>query len=425
MKGQKELIKQQINLSVPSAFDYIITTLISMVDVFAISCLGSKVVAAVGAMTSVIFFYNLIIKSIQVSNNVIIAREIGKNNLNKMSISTGNAVFLTIFSQLICILLIIVFGHYLPSIIKVDSICLTYLYIRLVGSIPFAITFIITGHERTNGKSKQMLHIRILSLLLNIVLDYLAIKLNYGIAGVAWATVIIEFINMILVIISAKDTINYKYSKNAIIEIINLAKHGIMDRIFDRGGKLFLDIILSRLGTFEYAAHVILNQIESFANDFCYGFSIGITTNIGIQLGKNNKKDLLDLRLVIDKIIKILTFFIPIAIFFVSVILLPTLLKEKDPLQIAYKILPLVIIYSILIPIRYKYSSIIEGMKEFKFNAQLSLIVNIFKIFLAYFLSMFIGISGVWLTFIITYIIIIIILKEKIKKSHIFDRKYL
>ncbi len=420
MRKRKELMKQQLKLSIPSAFDYIIITLISMVDVFAISCLGSKVVAAVGAMTSVIFFYNLVIKSIQISNNVIIAREIGRNNLSKMSISTGNAVFLTIICQTICILAIILLGSYLPNLFKVDSICLTYLYIRLVGSIPFAITFIITGHERTNGKSKQMLHIRILSLLLNIILDYLAIQLGYGIAGVAWATVIIEIINMILVMISAKNSINYKYSKSAIIEIINLAKHGIMDRIFDRGGKLFLDIILSRLGTFEYAAHVILNQIESFANDFCYGFSIGITTNVGVELGKENKKNMLGLKQIIDKIIKILIVLVPFTILIISIILLPVLLKENETRKIAYKLLPLVIMYSILMPIRYKYSSIIEGMKEFKFNAQLSLIANVFKVVWAYLLSKLMGINGVWLTFIITYVIIISILKKKINKSHIF-----
>lgn len=128
MNKEREIMKRQLNLSIPSAFDYIVTTLISMVDVFAISFLGSKAVAAVGAMTSVIFFYNLIIKSIQVSNNVIVAREIGKNNLNEMKISTGNAVFLTIIAQIICILVILLFGKFLPGLFKVSPICLTYLY---------------------------------------------------------------------------------------------------------------------------------------------------------------------------------------------------------------------------------------------------------------------------------------------------------
>lgn len=421
MNKEKEIMKRQLDLSVPSAFDYIITTLISMVDVFAISFLGSKAVAAIGAMTSVIFFYNLIIKSIQVSNNVIIAREIGKNNLNEMNISTGNAIFLAIIAQTICILIILIFGKFLPELFKVSSICLTYLYIRLIGSIPYAITFIITGHERTNGRSKQMLYIRVFSLILNIFLDYFAIKLNYGVAGVAWATVIIEFINMILVMISANKTIKYKYNKNSILNIVNLAKHAIMDRIFDRGGKLILDIILSRLGTFQYAAHVILNQIEAFANDFCYGFGVGITTNVGIELGKKSKWNLSTLRKVINKVINYLTIIVPTIIFLVSILLLPILLKESQPLNIAYGLLPFVVIYAVLMPIKYKYSSIMEGMKEFKFTARLSFFVNIIKIVLAYILSRYLGIKGVWLTFIIIYSFTSVILKNKIIKSKIFD----
>lgn len=421
MNKEKEIMKRQLDLSVPSAFDYIITTLISMVDVFAISFLGSKAVAAIGAMTSVIFFYNLIIKSIQVSNNVIIAREIGKNNLNEMNISTGNAIFLAIIAQTICILIILIFGKFLPELFKVSSICLTYLYIRLIGSIPYAITFIITGHERTNGRSKQMLYIRVFSLILNIFLDYFAIKLNYGVAGVAWATVIIEFINMILVMISANKTIKYKYNKNSILNIVNLAKHAIMDRIFDRGGKLILDIILSRLGTFQYAAHVILNQIEAFANDFCYGFGVGITTNVGIELGKKSKGNLSTLRKVINKVINYLTIIVPTIIFLVSILLLPILLKESQPLNIAYGLLPFVVIYAVLMPIKYKYSSIMEGMKEFKFTARLSFFVNIIKIVLAYILSRYLGIKGVWLTFIIIYSFTSVILKNKIIKSKIFD----
>lgn len=421
MNKEKEIMKRQLDLSVPSAFDYIITTLISMVDVFAISFLGSKAVAAIGAMTSVIFFYNLIIKSIQVSNNVIIAREIGKNNLNEMNISTGNAIFLAIIAQTICILIILIFGKFLPELFRVSSICLTYLYIRLIGSIPYAITFIITGHERTNGRSKQMLYIRVFSLILNIFLDYFAIKLNYGVAGVAWATVIIEFINMILVMISANKTIKYKYNKNSILNIVNLAKHAIMDRIFDRGGKLILDIILSRLGTFQYAAHVILNQIEAFANDFCYGFGVGITTNVGIELGKKSKGNLSTLRKVINKVINYLTIIVPTIIFLVSILLLPILLKESQPLNIAYGLLPFVVIYAVLMPIKYKYSSIMEGMKEFKFTARLSFFVNIIKIVLAYILSRYLGIKGVWLTFIIIYSFTSVILKNKIIKSKIFD----
>lgn len=388
-------MKQQLNLSLPSAIEFIIITLISMVDTFAISYLGSTVIAAVGAMVSIINFLNLIQKSIQVSNNVTIARAIGKNNKEKLKITTGTAVFLGIVFQCICILLTIGFCHFIPTIFKVDKICLTYLYIRLVGTIPSAISTILSGHLRTIGKSKEVMKIRILSLILNAILDYFTVRLDYGVSGVAWTTVIIETLFMIRVIKLAKDTVRYKIEKESLKELLKLSKHGIADRIFDRGGKLVLNIILSRLGTYEYAAHIILNQIESFANDFCYGFGIGITTNIGIKIGRNDKKEMKGLRDIINRITIIFAIIIPIIIFIVLIVLLPIMLKEKETLIIAYKLVPFVIIYSALMPIRYKYSSIIEGMKEFKYNAQISGITNIIKILLAYVLCRYIGISGV------------------------------
>lgn len=260
---------------------------------------------------------------------------------------------------------------------------------------------------------------RIFSLILNVILNYLAIKLNFGVSGVAWATVIIEFVYMISVITLSKNTVKYKILKEPLKELLNLAKHGIIDRIFDRGGKLILDIILSRLGTYEYSAHIILTQIENFINDFCYGFGIGFTTNIGIKLGKNDKKEIRKLKDIIDKITIIFAITMPIIIFVFAITFLPVLLKDNEALTIAYKLIPLVVIYSVLIPIRYKYSSIIEGMKELKYNAQVSIITNIIKILLAYILCMYIGVSGAWLTLSISYIIIIIALKRKIINSNL------
>lgn len=59
-----KMLKEQLNLSIPSAFEYVIVTLISMVDVFFLSSLGSSELAAVGAMIPVISFINLLTKSI-------------------------------------------------------------------------------------------------------------------------------------------------------------------------------------------------------------------------------------------------------------------------------------------------------------------------------------------------------------------------
>lgn len=406
-------IKEQLKLSMPSALENVIITLISITDTFFISRLGSEAISAVGAMVSIIFFINLGMKSIQVSNNVIVAQDLGANQREKIKIITGNAILLSTIIQIISIVITIMLSPIIPSVFKVSNICLTYLYIRLIGIIPAGIGMVVSGYQRVLAKSKFIMNIRFLSLILNIILDYIAIKMNYGIAGVAWATVITEVINTTILVFYSRKQITYKINRNYINELLNLAKFGILSRIFDRGGKLVLNIILSRIGMYEYAAHVIVNRIEDFANDFCYGFGIGITTKIGIAIGRANNENYKVLRKAINRIILLFSIVLPLMMLIVLLVLLPNLLIEEQSLKVGYELVPLLLIYSFLLPIHYKYSSIIEGMKEFKFNSKLSAITNTLKIILSYILCKFIGIKGFWTTFIIITIITIIILKRK------------
>ena len=407
-----KMLKEQLNLSIPSAFEYVVVTLISMVDVFFLSTLGSIELAAVGAMVPVISFVNLLTKSIQVSDNVLLSKQLTKKNDSKLKLITGNAVILAIIFQILCVSITLLISPALPIIFKVDKICLTYLYIRLIGSIPSTITFIVSGHISSLGKSKEMLYINVFTLIMNIILDYYFIKYGYGVAGVAISTVIVETINMLILIPMSKEEIKYKIDNNIMNEILDLTKHGLLDRSFDRGSKLIVNIILSRLGTFEYAAHVILNQIESFVNDFCYGFGLGITTNVGMKYSKDKNIDKIENA--INKVTYTLVLILPIVILIFSIIFLPMLLKDEKSLLIAKQLLPLVIFYALLMPIKYKTSGIIEGLKEFKYNGRVSSIVNASKVILSFILSMTLGIKGVWLTFIICYIILILLLKRRI-----------
>lgn len=415
MKLEKR-IKDQLNLSMPSAFDYIINALISMTDTFFVSSLGSEAIAAVGAMLSIIFFVNLGMKSVQVSNNVTVAHSIGENNKQKIKSITGNAVLLAIFAQILLSIITLIISPFIPTVFKVSNICLTYLYIRLIGTIPQGVKFVIAGYQRTLGKSKFVMNVNIISFILNGLLDYFSIKMNYGISGVAWSTAIVETISALILIIYSKKQIIYKLSKEYIRELINLVKFNIIYRVADRGSKLFLNIILSRIGLYEYAANVVLNRIEEFTDNFSYGFSIGITTTIGIAKGKNDIKEYNEVRKAINKIVTCLSIILPILITILLIILLPYMLEEPEALKIGYILSPLIVLYTFLLPIHYKYSSIIDGLKEFKFTSKLNILINILRVILCYLLCSICGIQGYWITLIIISIILIIIYKKKEKQ---------
>ena len=71
--------KEFYTFAPPSRYESLFGLLITMTDTFKISTFGSKIISTIGAMGAVIDFMYLILQSINVSNNVIVARLLGKN----------------------------------------------------------------------------------------------------------------------------------------------------------------------------------------------------------------------------------------------------------------------------------------------------------------------------------------------------------
>lgn len=273
--------KKYLELALPSGIECIIGVLITMTDTFMISGFGTDIIAAVGAMGTVIDFMYLILQSINVSNNVMVARLLGKNNKEKMKLTVGTAILIAVITSLLCIVIVLGVSKFLPRLFRIDEIGLTYLYIRLMGVIPNTILVILSGYQRTLGNSKRMLNIKIMCLIVNAILDIIFVNLGFGIAGVAIATIIVEILNMIILIFYSKNIVKIKFDKEIAKEQVKLIKYNIYERVFKRGSNFVLNIIMSRIGSIQYAAHLIVMQFIDLINNFLHGNGIGTQTIIG------------------------------------------------------------------------------------------------------------------------------------------------
>ncbi len=407
--------KEYLNLAIPSGFECIVGVLITMTDTFMISKLGSNMIAAVGAMGTVIDFMYLVLQSINVSNNVIVARLLGKKDIEKMKITTGTALLIAIFCSLLCIVFVLGVSSFLPAIFKINKIGLIYLYIRLIGVIPNTILTILGGYQRTLGNSKRMLNIRIFCCLINAMLDFLFISLGFEIMGVAIATIIVEFLNMSILIYYCRKHITLKFDKEIAKEQCKLIKYNIYERIFKRGSNFILNIVMSRIGSIQYAAHLIVMQFIDLINNFLHGIGIGTQTIIATAIGSEEKKKvdetIKNVSQLNKKMVYITTFIIAILI----IISLPLFLVEKESLIIGYKLLIFVLLDCILSGFYNYYSSILRAMKEFKYISKLSLYISGFlKVVIAFGLSRVCGIYGIWICYIFTDLIMNVLLNKKI-----------
>ena len=410
--------KKYLDLALPSGFECIVGVLITMTDTFMISQFASEIIASVGAMGTVIDFMYLVLQSVNVSNNVIVARLLGKNDKDQAKITVGTALIIAIICSLICIILTLSISNFIPKMFLVNKIGLVFLYIRLIGVIPNTILTILGGYQRTLGNSRRMLNIRILCFFINAILDFIFIKLGFGIKGVAISTVLAEIINMIVLIYFSKKLVKIKFEKSIAKEEFDLIRYNIYERIFKRGSNFIVNVIISRIGALQYAAHIIVMQFLDLINNFLHGTGIGTQIIIATSIGSNDNEKINQTTKIINSLNKKIVYVTTSIIGIAMLISLPYFLIEKESLIIGYKLLLFVILDCILSGFYHYYSSILRAMKEFKYISKLSLFISGgLRLVLAYLLSKICGIYGVWICFIISDSIMNILLNKKIKDT--------
>lgn len=392
--------KKQLKISLPIAFENFINILMTLVDTLVVTSLETSQLGAIGAMAVVLDIMQMSIQSINVSNIALLSKAIGEKNNEQIKLITGNSLIITIVISILTILFVYIIKPIFPILFNVDEVCIIYITVRLIGFIQSSIVTVLTGHQRTIGKQGLIMIMRIIAIILNLIFDLLAVKLNYGVAGVAWVTIIIDTILSIYLIFKSRPTTKYKFNKNILKQIFDLFKWNCIERIVSKIDKFVFNILVSRIGPIEYAVHVIVIQIRDVSQSFIQGFSDGITISIGIETGNKNKEKMDVAKKVIRKLINIFSVIVPSLTIVIAIIIAHISFKDNELLFIFYSVLPLLIIGQYEEISGTYYYGILRGMREFKFLAQRNFITSIIKIVVATILSYTVlGIKGVWIAY--------------------------
>ena len=393
-------MKQQLKISLPIAFESLINIFMTLVDTLVVSQLGTTVLNALGAMTVILNIMQMSIQTINVSNSTLVARTIGEKNNEKLKLITGNSILITLAISIITIIVIYFIQPIFPNLFKVDKICNTYLKIRLIGFIQSSIVTVLSGHQRTIGNQENILNLRIFAVILNLALDFMAVKLNYGVQGVAWVTVGIDTILAVYLLIKSRSTVEYKFVKDYFNEIRILFKWNFVERIASRIDNFIFNLIVARMGSLEYAVHVILIQIANIYEAFIQGFGDGITISVGIATGNEETESINEVKKVAKKLVNICSIIFPIIVFVIAMIIMKISLKEKNLQLIFFKVLPLLLLGTYVTMSATYYFSILRGMRDFKFLAKRNIISSVIKIIVAIILGYTsLGIVGVWIAY--------------------------
>lgn len=399
-------VKSQLKISLPIAFESLINILMTLVDTLVISIVGTKELAALGAMSAILNIMQMSIQTINVSNNTLVAKSLGEKNIDGLKLITGNSIILTLVISTITIILVFLIQPIFPPLFNVDTVATTYLTIRLFGFIQSSIVTVLSGHQRTIGNQKNILYLRIFAVILNLILDIIAVHYGYGIIGVALVTIFIDTILSIYLCIYSRKNIKIRFVNRYFKQILRLFKWNFVERIASRVDNFIFNLIVARMGTLEYAVHVILLQIANVYESFIQGYGDGITISIGIASGKNDKNYIKKVKNVAKKLINYTSIILPFVVLGISLIIMKISLRESELQKIFLTVLPLFIIGCYITMSATYYFAILRGLRDFKFLAKRNIISSTIKIIVATLLSFTpLGILGVWLGFLVYGII--------------------
>ena len=315
----------------PSALEALLVGLVGSVDTIMVGTLGKGAITAVGITNQPKLILLAMITSLNIGVTAVISRRKGQSDQTGANRILRSGILLCTLISLAMALLGYIFAKPILLLAGAEASYLSDAmdYFRVIMiSIPFqSLNLTINAAQRGCGKTKISMTTNVVSNIVNIIFNYLLINgigffPKLGVKGAAIATAMgacAAFGISLTTLFRRSNYLSFKHKviwsirRNAIGPIIKVSSSALVEQVFMRIGFLAYAAIIARLGTTEYATHLICMNILSLSFSFGDGLSIAASALVGQNLGAKRP----DLSIVYGKIGQRLAFLISTVIFFI------------------------------------------------------------------------------------------------------------
>ncbi len=263
-----------IKIAVPSSIGTIFQNLYSIVDsIFAGQMISESALAAIGQIFPIYFVIIALGIGLSIGTTSLIANSIGESNLENSGKIFSQSFILSI---LVSIIITIVGINISPSIINSinndqETLELSIKYINIIffGSIFIFILMSINSSLSAQGDTKSYRNVLIFSFFLNIILNPILISgkiLSFqiisplGIEGIAYATIISQFVGIFYLFIKLSKTKIFNYVQLTIIPNLK-----IISNILSQGIPASIGMMMIAVGSYLLIYFVGIFGVEAIA----------------------------------------------------------------------------------------------------------------------------------------------------------------
>ena len=294
-----------VRLAWPALVEFCLTQLASMVDLMMVGQLGAFALSAVGLATQPKFLLMSMFMSMNVGVTAMIAHSRGSNQPARARMFLRQALLLNVVLSVIGMVigyfnsewLILFMGSADAETLKAGT---EYLAIQMIGLPTIALTTTITAALRGVGNTRAAMIYNLIANVVNVFFNYLLIYGNWGfpemgVAGASIATVIGQFVAMILAFFTIMRKhqyarLSFKESflpdKHALGSIARIGIPAAFEQLVMRVGLILYTKTVSGLGTLDFAVHQVCMNIHSFSFMGGQSFAVSATTLTGQSLGR-------------------------------------------------------------------------------------------------------------------------------------------
>lgn len=284
--------KQLIQLATPLLLGNILQQLYNTMDSLVIGrCLGTEAFSAVGIAGTIMNLFIFVLTGFCTGISVILGQMYGSGDRGAfrkevfISISLGAGITLAlsgIFMALMRPVLVLI-----QSPVELIGYIEDYLMVIIGGMLATYFYNLFSGILRAIGDTKASTLFLFIAVMVNAVLDILFVaKLNTGIAGAAWATVISQLLSAVMCLVYLfkrdRDLICTRYElhfeKNLVRQTLKFGFSSALHQSTIYIGKIFVQGAVNTLGTAGIAAYTATMRIEGFANSI--GSSVGHAVSV-------------------------------------------------------------------------------------------------------------------------------------------------
>lgn len=188
---------QLLKLAAPIIGTSFIQMAYTFTDMAWVGRLGSRELAAVGAIGIITWLATSAGITVKLGAEVCVAQSLGAKDYERAKRYVSHNVTLGIILALAVVLLLMLLGPLVIGLYRLEAdifgMAMTYLYILLPAFVPVFISFALSGSYNATGHSKVPFKINSVGLIANMVLDPVLIFLfGWGTAGAAVGTVIAQ-----------------------------------------------------------------------------------------------------------------------------------------------------------------------------------------------------------------------------------------